>query len=610
MYNTIIILMLISLIYNYLFKGKATNLNCGIFAWSGTSSDKFNPVLFNILGVYNDSRGGDSCGVYFNRGAITGIKTEAKYEALVKKAKLHTTIRPGRWPIVIGHCRKASVGTISEYNVQPTLFRSSEKKDKLMYVQAHNGTITNQQDLAKKYKIDVNKDESDSITLGKLIYKLGWSVLSEYEGCAALVMHFTKEPNALYVFHGKSKSYSTLTEERPLHYINIKDSGIYISSEAHPLEFIANGEKPTSFEYNIVYKIEGETITEVTKIEREKAILKEYKGVTSTVFKFDDNDNYYRGSYTNGLCTSGITKNICCSTFDFSISTVSGKIRYEKGFYVYDHQYAHGLVKVDTWGYIRQSWNYNTNLKTYFLYFYNGILLTDREAFLEIDKEATLMNIQKASDFFMPHNYNRISHLLSKHAILPFTRLILTNPGSGYMEPTAFYYNEGIYKTDSFFTGSFIPLFSDIQLHFQEGDLIGYKKYQETNSMISMFREHKFLREWGFGDEPKDIDVKSCEECVSLGIYRGGEKCMTCSDTFEEDKKSKDAEDNASALGTLDDNDYKVTLYQNIVEKLDPIVDSIEDLMEEIEVTGIRSCVQQEYDLLQEASETLKSIVE
>ena len=149
MLNFIIITMLISVIYNYLFRRKVTNLNCGIFAFVGISSDKFSPVLFNILGVYNDNRGGDSCGVYFNKGTILGIKTEAKYEALVKSKKLHTTIKLGKYPVAIGHCRKASVGAVSEKNIQPVTVRDESKDNKLLYVHSHNGTITNHKDLAK-----------------------------------------------------------------------------------------------------------------------------------------------------------------------------------------------------------------------------------------------------------------------------------------------------------------------------------------------------------------------------------------------------------------------------------------------------------------------------
>ena len=36
---------------------------CGIAAYNGNN---FNKDKFNILGVFNDSRGGDSCGVFLN----------------------------------------------------------------------------------------------------------------------------------------------------------------------------------------------------------------------------------------------------------------------------------------------------------------------------------------------------------------------------------------------------------------------------------------------------------------------------------------------------------------------------------------------------------------
>ena len=36
---------------------------CGIWAYSGKN---FNKYKFNILGIFNDSRGGDSCGLFLS----------------------------------------------------------------------------------------------------------------------------------------------------------------------------------------------------------------------------------------------------------------------------------------------------------------------------------------------------------------------------------------------------------------------------------------------------------------------------------------------------------------------------------------------------------------
>ena len=600
---------LLSLVYNYIYKRNIqSSLNCGIFAWSGTSSDKFSPILFNIIGVFNDARGGDSSGVYFNRGSIKGSKGDARYEDLVKSHKLHTTIKPGRWPVVIGHCRKASVGAVNEGNIQPTLFRTNDKNDKLVYVQAHNGTISNYRELATKYKVAIEKDESDSLILGKLIYKCGFDVLAEYEGSAALLMHFIKEPNVLYAFHGQSKSYTTLAEERPLHYINVKGSGIYISSEARPLEWISNGEKPTSFDHNVLYKIEGDVVTEVKKIERAIAVFKKYTPVENSL-PFHENENYYRGQSTH-LSKIGAMKNICCCTIDFCLTNINAdaKIMYSKGLFVHDKNYAHGEKLVDTWGYIRDpKLRSSSTMTIYHLYFYYGILLDSKMGFDETDKLAKSLYLDNAKDFYFPYNYNRMSQTLAKHSVFPFTRLFLSNPGSGYMEPTGYFPNEGYFHNDTFFTGKFIPLFTDIELHFEEGDFVGYNKYQGLQTIADLIKSQPFLNEWGFGVKEEfplalTPPVKSCEECLEKDLYNGGERCMSCNLSLGE-------QDKVSTEDKKDEDESKATLCHTIAIQLNPILGDLLDLIEEIEVTGQKELVAEEFELLTEANDKLNSII-
>lgn len=604
MHNVIIIIMLASLIYNYIFKRRAcSDLNCGIFAWTGTSSDKFSPILFNVLGIFNDSRGGDSCGVYFNRGSIVGIKTEAKYESLVKKHKLHTTIKPGKWPIVIGHCRKASVGSVSGGNSQPILLRT-RKDERLVYVQAHNGTITNHRELAIKHDIVIEKDESDSVVLSRLIHKVGFSVLSEYEGSAALVMHSTKEPNVLYAFHGQSKNYTTLSEERPLHYVLIKGSGIYISSEAQPLEWISNGLEATAFKHNIVYKIEGETVTEFMKIERETAVMKKWDNTSYKNSEIPFHDVDYR-SYNRGNNYEMIkpinTKNICCAMIDFNLIQTHNafKLRYVKGFFIENKTYAHGEKLVDTWGYIKDP---NSSLKTqfvtYYLYFYYGILLSDADAWDAVKKAEFSMNIVSAQDFYTPNNFNALSKVLKENAVYPFTRMS-TKPESGYMEPTSFYPSDKGSEEDTFYTGSFTPLFSEYELKFKEGDFIGYKKiYGGTQTISDLLKEQPILDEWGFGVERKvrgDIKVKDCCDCVDRGLYENGERCMHCTVEFSNDDVDKS-------------NENKVMLCHTISEHIVPICGDIEDLIGEIIDSGFKDTVAIELGLLNEANDKLKLI--
>ena len=159
---------------------------CGIFGWTGVNVKSFNSIKFNILGNYNDSRGGDSCGVYYDETCIKGIDKESKYKDLVYSKELHTKLKLKN-PLIIGHTRKASVGGVSITNIQPVILEN--KDSEMLYVQAHNGTISNYEELAEKYKIKIDAKESDSMVLAKLIYKEGFKVLREYEGSAALLIH-------------------------------------------------------------------------------------------------------------------------------------------------------------------------------------------------------------------------------------------------------------------------------------------------------------------------------------------------------------------------------------------------------------------------------------
>lgn len=626
MLNFIIMSTLISLLYNYLFKRNIrANLNCGIFAWTGVSSDKFSPFLFNVLGIYNDSRGGDSSGVYFNRGSITGIRTLAKYENLVKDQKLHTTIKPGKWPIVIGHCRKASVGTIIESNVQPTLIRNIEKNDKLVYVQAHNGTITNHKELATKYKITVVADESDSNILAKLISQEGLKILGEYEGSAALVMHFIKEPNTLYVFHGQSKSYNVLTEERPLHYININGSGTYISSESAPLEFIANGEKAVPFKYNVVYKLTGDEVEEYQIVEREKAILKKYTPVNNTTAynHYDYNDEWYN-SYNNrnkmyelpaskkDLIHLGITKNICCSVIESTYTELhpDSKLRYNKGFFLVGTKHAHGEVLVDSWGFVRDIKIYpKTTISLYHLFFYYGILLLDKGAFDLVKKGEEGLGITEVKDFLVQSTFNKLSTILNTNSVFPFTRWTI-NPGSGYMEPTDIFPNDKDHEGGTFFTGCFTPLFADYELHFNNGDLLGFKKTNGIQTITEFLKDVPYMNEWGFGEEPKkpvskiteQIEIVSCTQCVKLNIYKNGEKCKTCNLDFE-DTPFEDVP------VSYEENDQRITLCHTIAAQVNPIVGDLEDLITEVQTSGFQEVVSNELNILVEANNKLKEII-
>jgi asparagine synthetase B (glutamine-hydrolysing) len=73
----------------------------------------------------------------------------------------------------------------------------------------------------------------NSEILLEIIYKNGFKVLNDYNGAAALSFYDVKNPDTIYLYHGKSNLYKTtneLIEERPLFYYQAEDNLFYYSS--------------------------------------------------------------------------------------------------------------------------------------------------------------------------------------------------------------------------------------------------------------------------------------------------------------------------------------------------------------------------------------------
>lgn len=621
MLNLIIIILLINYIIGFIFKPNNSILMCGIFAWVGITPDKFSPFMFNVLGAYNDNRGGDSAGVYFNKNCITGIKTEAKYEALVKTKKLHTTLKLTKYPVAIGHCRKASVGSVIEPNIQPVLIRA--KENRLIYVQAHNGTIYNHKELAKKYSIEYDKDESDSNVLAKIIAKEGFKVLSEYEGSAALVMYFPKEPNVLYAFHGESKNYNYLAEERPLHYVTYEGYGTYISSEAGPLEFIANGHSAYPFKPNVVYKLYEDKVEEFLKIERTNASQRKVENTSSTYayqsrndstipWKVPTNVNADKKSlpdFRKDLIQVGVTKNICTSLVTGNIFplTSTSKLRYDRGCYWIGNEMAHGKYIVDTYGYIRNNVSYKQSIQLFCLYFCYGNLMVNESSYKTLISICSNKKIQSAEKFYNKDAFNSISDHLSSCVVHPFTRRNNTS-NLGYVEPTEIIANT-VGDDSSFYSGSFAPLFSDVMLFFEMGDFQGYKRLDSVCTVEDIVNDYPFLLDAEFGDLSESdadelLDSNSPKDCITC--TKTANFCSTCDVWSKPTKTEKEKEEKQEE--DLDTDDIKVSLLHSIVTSADEIQKNTENLISEIHTSGYADLVKEKITILEETITKLKEI--
>jgi len=287
----IILLFLISTMLSNLIRPNSNKniLSCGNFGWTGDDVSKFNRDKFITLGILNESRGTDSCGIFVDgelyRGDNIGSNNEAKFRDMMIK---HKFPNPKDIPVIIGHTRNSSRGgTKSVENTHPFKFIMEDGK---YFIGAHNGTLKNHSFLAEKYGIDERDNgrlKVDSEILLEILSKQkddnsnkNIKVLQEYTGRAALVMFSEREPENVWFFKGKSKVdtwANAITEvERPLHYWYDQEGSMYWSSLPEHLEIIA-GKRHTeedveiyTFPDNGLVAVKGGRLGKAIDIDRTK----------------------------------------------------------------------------------------------------------------------------------------------------------------------------------------------------------------------------------------------------------------------------------------------------------------------------------------------------
>lgn len=489
LYNIIIIYLLIGLLVNYILGINFSTLSCGIFAWVGKDTKFFRRDLFNILGMYNDSRGGDGCGIYYDNNWMKGIGTSAKYEKLIVDYNLHNELKLKTNPVIIGHDRKVSVGSISLDNVQPVVL--VDENDNTSFVQAHNGTITNYRALATKYKVDIENGDSDSVVLSKLIDKVGWSILEEYEGSAALVIYNIENSNVLYAFHGRSKAseYAVMSNERPLAYITFPGKGTYISSDIAHLNNLSIPDKkiiPYEFKYNVLYRLEGDTITEELEVHREKLFPEKPK-------KHYNNYNGTMNGFRYGKR----------SPIDFHDNTYYiTAIRYNGGIYELNGDIVNGVFVLDNWGYVTKSIKFDKNAH-YEVGFVHGVMMKDRLAYEIMNKFVVDNKLEEPSDFYDVSNFSKfeVAKMLKKCAATPFWRYHESDNFIGFLKPAIFdkYHN---YGGNYYFDGTYNFPLSRYEFKIRTGD-IDYGK--EDKYLLT-------LKEFLMSNIGKDLDFSQTEE--------------------------------------------------------------------------------------------------
>ena len=268
-------------------------------------------LAFNVLGVANDVRGGDSCGYFIDGKYAYGHDQTKLYENFYKTDDTLKSIVTAK--IALGHDRKASVGGVSLEKAQPVVITNKADPSLIDFVLIHNGTINNHKELAKKYLEIEGKDSySDSQIMAYIIYYHGFEVLQEYVGAGAFVMVDYRQDRSnptAYIFKGESaQSYSEKPqEERPL-FLALKANEIWFSSLRAPLELITwnKNYKVIDLKTNTLFTIKDGSIIDEMEYDRTKIEWKSMYNTSMTTYHgghyyntddYDDDYNAYGRSY-------------------------------------------------------------------------------------------------------------------------------------------------------------------------------------------------------------------------------------------------------------------------------------------------------------------------
>lgn len=290
---------------------------CGLVGFSGKSPDL---NALKILGIYNDTRGGDACGFAINNKIFksSSVDLDRFSKMFTKKEGQERFInKNNKDQIVLMHTRKGSAGGRTSEQAHPYKVINSNGRE---LIGIHNGTIRNIDDLVDKYLKDTDivfkHSDTDSLKLYTILCETQkLDVLTEYEGGAALLWYYTDEPTTLYAFKGASESayynystYSSIEEERPLFYGIINDS-IYFSSIKDSL-FSINVQTVFSVDNNTVKTIKSGKIVETVDIKRVSPYYKKVESKKSNLSLNNSSDsmtNFYTRTEMQEASTDLVT---------------------------------------------------------------------------------------------------------------------------------------------------------------------------------------------------------------------------------------------------------------------------------------------------------------
>ena len=327
---------------------------CGIAGIVNKMPRAFDYSAFCVLGIANDSRGGDSCGVFIDGKYEYGVDKNKYFSSYFLKSDLLDNT--DKASIALLHCRKASVGTISEKTAQPVIIK--DEYGNVEYVLMHNGTIHNYKELAKKYIPDIDITEmTDSQVMANIFYNVGYEPLNEYNGSAvfAIVDYRGYSPKVL-LFKGaskKTKYVKDIEEERPLFYCvdKLKRELIFSSIGVH-LVALRKDCDTYSLKENALFEFNGKGLSVVKYYSRENAWQQK---------------EYFYDYYGTSSCSSIVPPVYMSNESPFIT------INLEDNTYSFRGKLLHGKVYLSGYGKIEN--HAKKSPKNYEMFFFNGVAL-------------------------------------------------------------------------------------------------------------------------------------------------------------------------------------------------------------------------------------------
>lgn len=391
---------------------------CGLFGSVAQRAKKLNKRAICVMGSRNDSRGGDSCGLFIDGEVEYGVKDSKLFIDFFRDSVLLNTT--DRCQIVLGHCRKASVGKVGLETAQPVVLKNSN--DQVEFVLIHNGTIHNYEDLAKKYIPDVDiTGLTDSQVMARIFYHKGYDCLDEYVGGAVFIMHDYRI-NKTLAFKGSSKKFNAsknAEEERPLYYCWHNDkfmfSSIFESLYAYYYE-----ESVFNFPSNKLIQIGKNKLYKIKEYKREQ--MCQTKPIVSTY-------NLYTQQYSEGFLIKFDENRRFCDN---------------------SKKQLHGIYSVASYGWVYP--NFKGKGITYEVAFFNGIMLKHPKAFHLLEKRIvngkltkegqTLLNLMDFNPFssdgkqFYWFNYNQLL-IPTQNWKIPFGDIVYHFDDNGCLKSTS-----------------------------------------------------------------------------------------------------------------------------------------------------------------------------